>query len=138
MFSDMGLADMADELGRVALDIQADSDADAEELSDLASRLREELLELDVGSVESATAGPAPDDAKGLALLAFGGLVVKFVLRQDVLETVVAGVRSWVGRQRVRSVKLTLDGDTVEITGVSTADEERLVDLWIARHVGKD
>ena len=35
------------------------------------------------------------------------------------------------------SVKLTLDGDACEVTGMTSADQERLVDLWVARHAGE-
>jgi hypothetical protein len=30
-------------------------------------------------------------------------------------------------------VKLTLDGDSLEVTGVSSEEQDRLVELWIAR-----
>jgi len=114
--------------------VQADPDTDDQELAEWTFRLRAELLDLDVEAVESATTGQAPADAKGIELLAIGALIVRFTLRPDVLQSVVAGVRSWVGRQRVCSVKLTLDGDSLEITGLRSAEQDRLVDLWIARH----
>jgi hypothetical protein len=85
-------------------------------------------------SAEPAGAGTAPGDAKGVGLLAIGGLVVQFVLRPDVLHGLVSGVQSWVSRQRVRSVKLTLDGDSCEVTGASSAEQARMIDTWIARH----
>jgi len=118
----------------LAIELLADPDTDDQELAELASRLRGELLDLDVEDVEPAAAGQAPVDAKGAELLAIGAMIVRFALRPDVLRSVVAGVRSWAGRQRVRSVKLTLDGDSLEITGPRSAEQERLVDLWIARH----
>ena len=51
-----------------------------------------------------------------------------------VLSSVIDAVRSWLGRNRARGVKLTLDGDTLEVSGVSSAEQDRLIDLWVARH----
>lgn len=124
---------MADEHSELAIQVLADPDVDDQELAELTFRLRSELLDLDVEAVEPA-AGQAPADAKGIGLLAIGGLIVRFVLDPDMLRAVVSCVGSWVGRQRVRSVKLTLDGDSCEVTGLRSAELERLIDLWIARH----
>jgi len=119
---------------QLAAELDAGPEHDAEELAQLTQRLRDELLELDVDAVEPATRGAAPDGAKGLELLAVGGLVVRFAMKANVLRTVVDATVGWLGRQRARSVKLTLDGDTIELTGASSAEQERLIELWVARH----
>jgi hypothetical protein len=116
--------------------LDAGPDSDAEELHALAGRLRDELLELDVEAVALDRSGEAPAGAKGVELLALGGLVVRFALNTAVLRSVVDATVAWLGRQRARSVKLTLDGDTLEVTGVSSAEQRRLVDQWVARHAG--
>ena len=116
--------------------VEATADTDAEELAQLTNRLRYELLNLDVDAVYLAGGGDTPDSSKGIGLLAAGGLVVQFVLRQDLLRPIIDGIRSWLGRQRVRSIKLTLDGDSLELTGVSSAEQDRLVELWVTRHGG--
>jgi hypothetical protein len=123
-----------DEQGELALEVQTLADTDAEELAVLVRRLRTELLDLDVDRVEPLVTGEAPEGTRGVELLALGGLVVQFVLQPEVLTSIVDGVRSWVQRQSARSVKLTLDGDSLEVTGVSSQEQERLVELWIARH----
>jgi hypothetical protein len=118
----------------LALELETLPDTDSEELTALVQRLRAELLDLDVDRVEPLTAGEAPEGAKGVELLALGVLVVQFVLQPGVLTSIVDGVRSWLQRQSVRSVKLTLDGDSLEVTGVSSEEQDRLVELWIARN----
>jgi hypothetical protein len=117
------------------VELHADPDIDAEEMAQLVGRLRSELLDLDVIAVELATGGEVPGNAKGIGLLALGGLVVRFA-GPDVLESVIGGIRSWLGRQRHRSIKLTLDGDSLELTGVSSAEQQRLINLWVNRHAG--
>jgi hypothetical protein len=120
--------------GKVAAYLDAGPDSDAEELSELTQGLRDELLELDVDAVEPATEGEAPSGSKGPEFLAIGGLAIKFALQSSVLKSVVDTTVAWLGRQQARSVKLTLDGDTLELTGVSSDEQGRLVDQWIARH----
>jgi hypothetical protein len=119
--------------GELALEVKTLPGADAEEIAELVGRLRVELLDLDVEAVKPKTAGRSPEGAKGVELIAIGGLVVQFLLRQEVLTSIVDGVRSWLQRQSARSVKLTLDGDSLEVTGVSSEEQDRLVEHWVAR-----
>jgi hypothetical protein len=125
---------VAGEQAQLAAVVDAGADSDAEELAELTRRLRGQLLELDVDAVEPATGGEAPAGSKGVELLAIGGLVIQFAMRSEVLKSVVDATTAWLGRQQGRSVKLTLDGDTLEVTGVSSDEQRRLVDLWVARH----
>ena len=126
---------MTEAVGELLLELQAGRDTDVEELAQLTGRLRNELLDLDVIAVEPTGSGQVPVDAKGVGLLALGGLVVRFA-DSGVLQLLVSSVRSWLGRQHHRSIKLTLDGDSLELTGMSSAEQERLIDLWVNRHAG--
>lgn len=127
---------MTDGSHELTVEVEAAADSDAEELAQLTNRLREELRGLDVEAVYSASGGEAPDSSKGIDLLAAGALVVQFVLHPDVLESIIDSVRLWLGRQRARSIKLTLDGDSIELTRASTAEQDQLVELWMMRHGG--
>src|SRR5262245_37393554 len=101
---------MADGLAELSVELQAGPDTDAEELAQLAGRLRAELLDLAVDAVRQPARGEAPEDAKGAGLLAAAELVVGLVASPEVLASIIGGIRSWLGRNRARSVKLTLDG----------------------------
>lgn len=127
---------MKDETSELAAVLDAGPDYEGEELFQLTQGLRGELLELDVDAVGLGAEGDAPDGAKGAELLAIGGLVVKFALNSAVLKSVVDTTVAWLGRQKARSVKLTLDGDTLELSGVSSDEQSRLVEQWIDRHAG--
>jgi hypothetical protein len=123
-------------LSQLLVEIDFGAGADPEGRYRLAHRLRAELLDLDVASVHFAADGVAPGNAKGSAsggFLEAGGLVVRLA-GPAVLQSVVSSVWSWLTRQRCRSVKLVLDGDTLELCGVSSAEQKRLIDLWVARH----
>ena len=125
---------MAASLVELSVELQLGPDTDAEELVQLAGRLRAELLDLDIDAVRQSVRGDAPEDSKGASLLAAGELVVRFVTGPEVLASIIGGIRSWLGRNRARSVKLTLDGDSLEVSGVSSAEQDRLIDLWVTRH----
>jgi hypothetical protein len=125
---------MSEPRGELAAVLDAGPDYDAEELHELTQRLRGELLELDVDAVALRGEGDAPEGAKGIELLAIGGLVVRFALQTKVLRSVVDTTIAWLGRQQARSVKLTLDGDTLEVSGVSSDEQSRLIEQWVARH----
>jgi hypothetical protein len=125
---------MAVGVAELSVELQAGPDTDAEELGPLAGRLGAELLDLDVDSVRQPVREEAPGDAKGAGLLAAGELVVGLVASPEVLASLIDTVRSWLGRNRARSVRLTLDGDALEVSGVSSAEQDRLIDLWISRH----
>ena len=118
----------------LSVELQAGPDTDAEELAQLARRLRTELLDFDVDAVRQPGRGEVPEDAKGSGLLAAGELAVGLVASPEVLASMIGAVRSWLGRNRVRSVKLTLDGDALEVSRVSSAEQDRLIDLWVSRH----
>jgi hypothetical protein len=49
---------------------------------------------------------------------------------------VVATVRGWLRRapEQTRTVRLELDGDVLELSGASSQDQERLVELFLSRH----
>jgi hypothetical protein len=120
--------------GELSVELRAGPDADAEELARLAGRLRTELLDLDVDDVQQPARAEAPEESKGAGWLASGELVVQLVASAQGLMSVIAGVRSWLGRNSARSVKLTIGGDALEVSGVSSAEQDRLIDLWVSRH----
>ena len=127
---------MDEGLATLGIQVAAGPDAAAEEVAEATRRLRRELLELDVEAVEPATAGEAPPGTRGVELAALGALVVTLA-KSQVLAGILAAVRSWLAGQQQRSVKLELDGDVLELTGVSSAEQRRLAEEWLRRHAGR-
>lgn len=118
----------------VGVRVGAGEQADDAELAELAMGLREELLALDVASVDVASAGPAPAGTRGGDALAVGALIVSLAASSGLLGAMVDAVASWVARPGQRSVRLELDGDVLEVAGVSAREQQRLVQTWIDRH----
>jgi hypothetical protein len=108
---------------------------DAERVAEVTLQLRRELLDLDVEAVELPHGGEPPRGSRGVELAALGALAVSFAQSQ-MLGTIVAAVRSWLAASQQRSVKLELDGDVLELTGVSFKEQRRLTDEWLRRHSG--
>jgi len=103
--------------------------ADREAVDDLAADLRLELLELDVESVAPIVQGPAADGSKGIEVAALGALLV--VIKDSVwlVDEVVGAVRSWLARgsSSRRSLKITVEGRTLELSGATDEQQDQLV-----------
>ena len=123
---------MTDEAAQLTVRVE-DEQADPEELADLTAHLRHELLDLDVEAVESPRVGLPPPGSRGVDLVALGTLIVT-VGKPQLLVAVVAAVRSWLAGSQQRSVKVILDGDTLELSGLSSKEQRRVVDQWLERH----
>jgi hypothetical protein len=108
-------------------------DGDVEEVAQAALQLRRELLDLDVDVAGVPGMGEPPPGSRAVDLAALGALVVN-VADSQLLAAVVAAVRSWLAGSSRRSVKLELGGDALELTGVSSKEQRRLTDEWLARH----
>jgi hypothetical protein len=117
----------------LGIQVAVGPDADAEEVAEATLQLRRELLDLDVEAVELPRAGDPPPGTRAVELAALGALVVTFA-QSPLLGPVVAAVRSWLAGSPQRSIKLELDGDALELTGLSSNEQRRLVDEWLRRH----
>ena len=108
-------------------------DADLDGLDELTRNLRLELLELDVDDVSPVVAGQAPIDSKGLELVEVGALLVQFAGSVDAINTVVTVLRSWLrrGSSSRRSLKISVDGHSLELTSATDAQQQQLVDEFL-------
>ena len=106
------------------------SDSDAEELADLAELLRDDLLNLDVDSVQPLTADEVPEQAKGAVAVVAGWLAVN--LGTEALRAVVSRVVAF-ATQHGKTIELTLGHDTLKVSGLSRQQQDRLIDEWLAR-----
>lgn len=109
--------------------VHADADDERQDLLRLTHNLRKALLDLDVDAVESLAPTDVPDGAKG------GGPVETLGVKLGVvaLRKAIDKIREWISRNG-RSIEVTIDGDTIKLTGGTAAQQEQLFDLWIARH----
>ena len=124
---------------RTELRVQVDArGAEPEETAELTRQLRWELLELDIDTAELAAGGEAPPGTRAADAIALGGLIVSLANASGLLASVVNAIQSWVSGYGPRSVKLELDGDVLEVSGISSRRQDQLIKVWLDRHAGRD
>ena len=119
------------EVDGLILQVLPVADSDVEELADLAAELHAELLGVDGASVAPVPAEAAPAGAKGLGDVA-GWLVAQFGTL-DGLRALVAAVRGFSSRTG-RTVEVSIGGDALRVTGVTSQQQREIIDVWLARH----
>lgn len=125
---------MSSQPARLDIRLLADGGADERAVADATRQLRRELLDLDVDTVDMPRAEP-PAGSRAADAAVLGALIVT-ISQSQLLPSVLDAVRSWLTAASQRSVKLELNGDVLELTGVSSNDQHRLTDAWLARHQG--
>ena len=128
-----GVGGMDEDPAAVSVQVAVGPDGDAEEVAQATSQLRRELLNLDVDAVAVPGAGEPPPGSRAVDVAAVGALVVHLADPQ-LLAAVVEAARSWLVGSSRRSIRLQLGADALELTGVSSAEQRRLADEWLARH----
>jgi hypothetical protein len=110
--------------------------ADAERLAALTGYLRSELLQLDVEDVKPLPAGEPPPGARGFDAATVGALMIALGQSAEGLRSVVSVIKGWLRRSdgAGRAVRLEIGGDALELSQASTADQERLIELFVIRH----
>ena len=107
--------------------------AAGEQLEEARSRLREELLALDVAAVRALPGGAAPTGTRGLEAMEVGAMLVSLPATPPMLSALIEVVRRWTSRADGRSVKIEIDGDSLELSQVSAEEQRRLIDDWLSR-----
>lgn len=115
----------------LTLRVDGGPDADPEENAELALRLRDELRETDAASVKLGRGEEAPAGAKGDPL-ELGTLLVG-VVSSGALTAVLTTANSWIARQKRGRVHVKIGDDELLLSGMPSADQQRLIDHWLAR-----
>lgn len=111
--------------------ILAEPGSDPEEDELLARTLRRELLDGEVYSVEPLADTAPPDGAKGWRDV-IGWLAVNLGTA-EALRSVASVVRDWTSRTG-RVVEVSYGTDVLRLTGVTSAQQEKIINAWLARH----
>jgi Caspase domain len=127
-----GDAEMTENVTRLVLRIGDEHD-DREELSGLTAALRQELLDLDVQAADQPSGGPAPLSSRAFEVAALGTLVIT-IAKSELLAAIVGAVTVWLKNRQQRTVKIEVDGDVLELTGLPTKERQQLTEEWLHRH----
>jgi hypothetical protein len=112
--------------------LEGSPDSDQEELDVLTLQLREQLLGLEVDQVELKRLDAVPAGAKPGEAIALGSLVV--TVAPIALQAVLSLLETWIGHRPIRTVIITIGGDSLELQGISSADQRQLIDVFAAAH----
>lgn len=118
----------------------SESGADDERIDSLTRQLSDELRQLDVRDVRPVTASTqAPAGSRGFDVATVGQLAVAIVGTQG-LPGLVSAVLGWLnrGHEAPRTVRLELAGDVLELSGASSEEQDRLVEMFLNKHSEKD
>ena len=127
---------MSDPTLQLTLTLDGGPGASAEDLEDLARRLRDDLLELDVETVERAHK-QAPAATKTALSIDWTTLFVTLAASGGVLTTLITAVQARLARTQGGSVTLKLGEDELTLgPGPYSEDQKRMIALWGSRHKG--
>lgn len=114
------------------------ADADPEELETGVRQLMAELRELDDVSAAPATQSARPVGSRAGEVLAIGELLVT-LLSSPALPAVLTAIEAWLDRslhRGDRTIRVQLDGDSLELGRVTHEEADRLITAFVARHDG--
>lgn len=126
---------MSNQTIQLVLSINAGEETDAEEMEALTQQLYRDLLELeDVESVDLVRAGKQPERAKVSDPISWGTVLVTSLAAGGVITTLINAIQSWLTRNERRSITVEIDGDKLQITGISYKEQQQIINAWISNH----
>jgi len=112
--------------------VEVDSGSDTEARAEAAASLQEELLNYQaIEDVTSLEASNVPADAKAIPLV-IGAILVK--VAEAAIPALVAGIHNWLNRQGEGSVKVTIGGDSFELTHATVEERATLLVAFLQAH----
>jgi hypothetical protein len=124
---------MSQETIHLFIHVGANSNIDNEELDELTRQLSDELSELDMMLVELAQSEHLPVGAKG-TFIDIGTILVK-IAEFGGIAGLITVLGSWLSRDERRTIKLQIGENSLEVTGLSTAEADNLVQ-WFKTQTG--
>ncbi len=125
---------MTIEATKLLIKINPSPDVDLEELEKLTRKLRQELLELDIESADFVVQGEKLVGAKAGDPINWGTIIVTLLAAGGVATKLVDLSQTWLTYNQQQSIILEIDGDKLEVKGISTEEQQKLIDMWIERH----
>lgn len=122
---------------QLKLNIDTGPEGDVEELEVLTRQLMEDLLALEVETVDLVASGEKPKRAKAGDPITWGTLLLTLAASGGVLTTLINALQSWLTRHDRHKLSLAIGGDKLEVTGISSEEQRRVIEAWLSRHSGR-
>jgi|SRR5215218_6996501 len=114
-----------------------DADAGAADVERLGRQLRNELRSVDVDDVVAVHSDVPPARSKGPVAEVLTEWLVTLSASGGVFPTLIATVKDWLGRRargQMHKVVISIDGDSLELSSATTAEQTELVKSFVQRH----
>ncbi len=122
---------------RISLKINWESNLPESNLMLYSERLDGELQKVkDVQKLEIVDSRATDLGAKGPIGIDLNTLIITLVASGGALTTVINAIIQWLVSTQQRSVVLEIDGDRLEVTGISSKEQEKLIQVWLNKHSG--
>jgi hypothetical protein len=127
---------MSDPTTHLTLTLDGGPEATAEDMEELAQRLRDELVELDVEAIEPSSK-EAPEGSKVGVAIDWTTLLVTLAASGGVLTTLIAAIQAWVLRNQNTNVVAKIGDDELTIPpGPYSKEQKQAIEQWLSRHKG--
>jgi len=114
---------------KLLLQIDAGSDADAAEQALFIQRLRANLLQLDVDSVDRVHSGAPPAGAKGDAVTL---ATLAVTLAPIALTGLMKALQTWLTRYDRATVTVESEGKKIVVTGSPSGEQQRVIEAFLS------
>jgi hypothetical protein len=118
----------------VTVTVEPDAMADDEETAALSGQVRSMLADHDFDVSARPDEAAAPSGAKVGDAVSINSLVVTLAASGGALTALVGAVQAWLQRSSVRQVVVEINGDRLEVNGVTSEERRQLTTAWLARH----
>lgn len=115
----------------LTLSLDAGPQADLQESAELARRLRQSLLDADVGTVDLVRTAATPAGAKGDAVSL---TTLAVTLAPVVLTGIITTLQSWLSRHERATVTVESAGEKLTLTGSLSREQQQTVAAFLDRH----
>lgn len=101
----------------------------------LARQLHAELRQQDLESIDAVDRAEAPAGGKGAEPAEWGMWLVTLSASGGVLMSLISVAKDWLNRRGSGNrIKITINGDSVELDGASSAEQATLLAAFVRRH----
>ena len=116
--------------------LSKDEDDAEYDFAKLSQQFRDELLKLKVENVDYQFKDGDIKGAKTGNVISWETLLITLATSGGVISTFVNFLLGWIKRNEGRSVTLELNGNKLEVTGLSQSEQKELIEVWLKRNGG--
>ena len=106
------------------------------EIAKLSRQLRSELLKLNIENVDYRRKENLVDGTKAGEIISWETLIITLAASGGIISTLINFILGWVKRNEGRGVTLELNGNKLEVTGLSASEQKELIETWLKRNSG--